>query len=118
MLSRRDTVLKRHNIQFVKTPDLLAAILCLIMYQDTLPEIIDSSACFCSTLVMLLRSIPFDSAYVSNWSLIALAVTLGIQPWLQIVIEGCSISLIGFPMESYECKNYPCQRQIISRHTV
>ena len=66
MLSRQDTVLKRHNIQFVNSPDLLAAILCLIMYQDTLPEIIDSSACFSSAFVMLLRSIPLDSAYVSN----------------------------------------------------
>ena len=99
MLSRQDTVLKVHNILLFKNPYLLVvflilnwsrlAILYLIKYQRTLPDIIDNSACCCSTFVMLLRSIPFDSAYFSNWSLMALAVTLGIQPWLHIVIEGC-----------------------------
>ena len=90
MLSRRDTVLKVHDTVKFKTTYLLnCRVFFLIKYQQTLPDIIDSSASFSSTFVMLLRSIPFDSAYVSNWSIIALAVTLGIQPWLQIVIEGC-----------------------------
>ena len=66
MLSRRDTVLKVDDIALFKTTYLLDVIMCLIKYQLTLPDIIDSSACCCSTFVMLLGSIPFDSAYFSN----------------------------------------------------